>query len=128
MVTETDFLEMPDRERDYWIDRHIIGIECRHMDSVYDSKTMKSTCRSCEVVYERGGGFDLSVPNYRSWSGAGRIIEKMRERGWAWDLCDRLDTWRVTIVNFYGGKHETDHDDPWTAVALAAGRAIGVIK
>jgi hypothetical protein len=133
-ITEQQFLEMEDRERDAFIDKRIVGIVCRHQEKVWYSPSLAWECDSCG---KEGEGFDVctAIPFYSTdYNAMHRVIEKMESDGWGWTIHTLMfnEPDRRHKADFY--KHESDlyHyyicADARIAVYLAAGRALGRIE
>ena len=117
-ITEQQFLEMPDRERDAWIDTNIMGYTLEHFGAA-----------------RWRVGLGGNVPAYSNdYNAMHRVIEKMEDDGFWWHA-DRIDSgkpcqfWFKKRVNTIcppsGG---AEHKDLKLAVSLAAGRAMEKIE
>ena len=115
-ITEKQFLEMPDRERDAWVVENIMGGE-RGIISL--GKTKGS------VYHAPTGGYERPHEYSTDYNAMMRVVEKMRGEGWRVEqVCTRLIK-NHSFCELQKGKHRAfaASDDPKLAVYLAAGRA-----
>jgi hypothetical protein len=125
-ITETDFLEMPDRNQ--WIAKHIMGWTEIHEEEIEGVGGLPSFTVYMGVPPGASGEYFEQLDDYENWEGAGRIIEKMRERGWQVTLILSLNYGNLCVMSLDDTIVTGQHHREDTAVALAAGRAMGEIE